>query len=66
MVYDFEQQLSKIEQGCMDVSTYYTQIMTLWEEHKNYVELHVCIRGDFIVSLFIYVLNASYNLITFF
>ena len=45
MVYDFEQQLSKIEQGCMDVSTYYTQIMTLWEEHKNYVELHVCIRG---------------------
>lgn len=45
MVYDFEQQLSKIEQGCMDVSTYYTQIMTLWEEHKNYVELHVCICG---------------------
>lgn len=44
-VYDLEQRLSKIEQGSMDVSTYYTELITLWEEHKNYVELPVCTYG---------------------
>ncbi|WZZ65176.1 hypothetical protein YC2023_076546 [Brassica napus] len=29
----------------MDVSTYYTELVTLWEEHKNYVELPVCTCG---------------------
>ncbi|XP_010513597.1 PREDICTED: uncharacterized protein LOC104789625 [Camelina sativa] len=29
----------------MDVSTYYTALLTLWEEHKNYVELPVCTCG---------------------
>lgn len=44
-VFDIEQKLSKIEQGSMDVSTYYTELVTLWEEHKNYVELPVCTCG---------------------
>lgn len=44
-VYDIEQRLSKIEQGSMDVSAYYTDLVTLWEEHRNYVELHVCTCG---------------------
>ena len=43
-IFDIEQKLSKIEQGAMDVSTYYT-LLTLWEEHKNYVELPVCVCG---------------------
>ena len=37
--------MSKIEQGSMDVSTYYTELVTLWEEHRNYVELPVCNCG---------------------
>ncbi|CAA7061253.1 unnamed protein product [Microthlaspi erraticum] len=41
-VYDIEQKLSKLEQGSMDVSAYYTELIILWEEHKNYVELPVC------------------------
>ncbi|XP_013679185.2 uncharacterized protein LOC106383657 [Brassica napus] len=41
-VYDIEQRLSKIEQGSMDISTYYTELVTLWEEHRNFVELPVC------------------------
>lgn len=44
-VYDLEQRLSKIEQGSMDVSTYYTELVILWEEHKNYVELPMCTCG---------------------
>ncbi|KAG7556631.1 Retrotransposon gag domain [Arabidopsis suecica] len=44
-IFDIEQKLSKIEQGAMDVSTYYTALLTLWEEHKNYVELPVCTCG---------------------
>lgn len=44
-VYDLEQRLSKIEQVSLDVSTYYTELVTLWEEHKNYVELPVCTCG---------------------
>lgn len=37
--------MSKIEQGSNDVSTYYTELLILWEEHKNYVELPVCTCG---------------------
>ncbi|WZY72390.1 hypothetical protein YC2023_004630 [Brassica napus] len=40
-----EQKLSKREQGSLDVSTYYTELVTFWEEHKNYVELPVCTCG---------------------
>ena len=29
----------------MDVSAYYTELVTLWEEHRNYVELLVCTCG---------------------
>ncbi|XP_023638865.1 uncharacterized protein LOC111830613 [Capsella rubella] len=39
-IFAIEQRLSKIEQGSMDISTYYTELLTLWEEYKNYVELH--------------------------
>lgn len=44
-VFDIEQRLSKIEQGSRDVSTYYTELITLWEEHRNYVDLPVCTCG---------------------
>ncbi|KAG7594818.1 Reverse transcriptase RNA-dependent DNA polymerase [Arabidopsis thaliana x Arabidopsis arenosa] len=44
-VFDIEQRLSKLEQGSMDISAYYTELMTLWEEHKNYVDLPVCTCG---------------------
>ncbi|KAG7571875.1 Reverse transcriptase RNA-dependent DNA polymerase [Arabidopsis suecica] len=44
-VYDIEQRLSKIEQGSMDICAYYTELQTLWEEHKNYVDLPVCTCG---------------------
>ncbi|XP_013669160.1 uncharacterized protein LOC106373547 [Brassica napus] len=44
-VFDIEQKLSKLEQGSMDFSTYYTELVTLWEEHKNYVDLPVCTCG---------------------
>ena len=44
-VYDIEKRLRKIEQGSMDVSTYYTELVTLWEEHHNYVDLSVCTCG---------------------
>ena len=44
-IFDIEQKLSKIEQGSMDVSTYYTTLLTLWEEHRNYVEIPVCTCG---------------------
>ena len=40
-VYEIEQRLSTIQQGSMDISTYYTELVTLWEEHKNYVEIPV-------------------------
>ncbi|CAA7023554.1 unnamed protein product [Microthlaspi erraticum] len=29
----------------MDVSSFYTELMTLWEEYKNYIELPVCTCG---------------------
>ena len=44
-VYDIEQRLSKIEQVSVDVSAYYTELVTLWEEHRNFVELPVCTCG---------------------
>ncbi|XP_056864953.1 uncharacterized protein LOC130511650 [Raphanus sativus] len=44
-VYDIEQRLSKLEQGSMDISAYYTELVTLWEEHRNFVELPVCTCG---------------------
>lgn len=44
-VIDIEQKLSKIKQGSMDVSAYYTKFVTLWEEHTNSLELLVCTCG---------------------
>ncbi|XP_010495376.1 PREDICTED: uncharacterized protein LOC104772464 [Camelina sativa] len=44
-VYEIEQQLSLIQQGSMDVSSYYTALVTLWEELKNYVDLPLCTCG---------------------
>ena len=44
-VYEIEQRLSTIQQGSMDISTYYTELVTLWEEYKNYVEIPVCTCG---------------------
>ena len=44
-VYEIEQRLSIIQQGAMDVSSYYTELVTLWEEYRNYVELPVCTCG---------------------
>lgn len=29
----------------MDISMYYTELVTLWEEYKNYVEITVCTCG---------------------
>lgn len=29
----------------MDVTAYYTELVTLWEEHKNFVDLPVCTCG---------------------
>lgn len=34
-VYEIEQRLSCIQQGSLDVSAYYTELVTLWEELKN-------------------------------
>lgn len=44
-VYEIEQRLSNIQQGSMDVNTYYTKLITLSEEYKNYIELPVCTCG---------------------
>ncbi|KAL9830037.1 putative retrotransposon gag domain, retrotransposon Copia-like protein [Arabidopsis thaliana] len=44
-VYEIEQRLSLIQQGSLDVSSYYTELITLWEEYRNYVELPVCTCG---------------------
>ncbi|XP_022544224.1 uncharacterized protein LOC111199052 [Brassica napus] len=44
-LYEIEQRLSTIQQGSMDISTYYTELVTLWEEYKNYVEIPVCTCG---------------------
>lgn len=44
-VYEIEQRLGSIQQGSMDVTTYYTELVTLWEEYRNYVEIPVCTCG---------------------
>ncbi|XP_010463119.1 PREDICTED: uncharacterized protein LOC104743769 [Camelina sativa] len=44
-VYEIEQRLSTIQQGDLDVSAYYTELITLWEEYTNYIELPVCTCG---------------------
>jgi len=44
-VFEIEQRLSSIQQGSLDVSAYYTELITLWEEYKNYIELPVCTCG---------------------
>lgn len=44
-VFEIEQRISTIQQGSMDVSSYYTELITLWEEYKNYVELPLCTCG---------------------
>ncbi|KAG7554761.1 Retrotransposon gag domain [Arabidopsis suecica] len=44
-VYEIEQRLNTIQQGSLDVSSYYTELVTLWEEYRNYVELPVCTCG---------------------
>lgn len=44
-VYEIEQRLSVIQQGSQDVSSYYTELVTLWEEYRNYVELPICTCG---------------------
>ena len=31
----------------MDISTYYTELVTLWEEYRNYVEIPVCTCGRY-------------------
>ncbi|XP_048634047.1 uncharacterized protein LOC125608144 [Brassica napus] len=45
-VYEIEQRLSVIQQGYKDVSAYYTELITLWKEYKNYIELPVCTCGQ--------------------
>lgn len=44
-IFEIEQKLSNIQQGSLDVSTYYTELVTLWEEFQNYVDLPVCTCG---------------------
>jgi len=44
-VFEIEQRLGSLQQGSMDVSTYYTELVTLWEEYKNYIELPLCTCG---------------------
>ncbi|XP_048623048.1 uncharacterized protein LOC125592297 [Brassica napus] len=47
-VFETEQRLSSLTQGSLDVSAYYTELITLWEEYKNYIELPVytCCRCE--------------------
>ncbi|XP_023634331.1 uncharacterized protein LOC111829472 [Capsella rubella] len=44
-VYEIEKRLSSLQQGSLDVNAYYTELVTLWEELKNYVELPLCTCG---------------------
>lgn len=44
-IYEIEQKLCTIQQGSRDVNAYYTELITLWENYKNYVELPVCTCG---------------------
>ncbi|KAG2273893.1 hypothetical protein Bca52824_056448 [Brassica carinata] len=41
-IFEIEQRLSTIQQGSLDISTYYMELVTLWEEYQNYVDLPVC------------------------
>lgn len=40
-IFEIEQKLSNIQQGSLDVGTYYTELVTLWEEFQNYVDFRV-------------------------
>ncbi|XP_010480765.1 PREDICTED: uncharacterized protein LOC104759556 [Camelina sativa] len=49
-IFEIEQKLNSIQQGSLDVTSYYvtsyyTLLVTLWEEYKNYAELPVCTCG---------------------
>ncbi|XP_018453440.1 uncharacterized protein LOC108824502 [Raphanus sativus] len=44
-IFEIEQKLSNIQQGSLDISTYFTELVTLWEEYQNYVDLPVCTCG---------------------
>ncbi|KAL9308357.1 putative retrotransposon gag domain, retrotransposon Copia-like protein [Arabidopsis thaliana] len=44
-VFEIRQRLSAIQQGTMDISAYYTELVTLWEEYRNFVELPLCTCG---------------------
>lgn len=46
-VYEIEQRLGSIQQGSMDETTYYTELITLCKEYKNYVEIPVFTCGKF-------------------
>ncbi|XP_010462845.1 PREDICTED: uncharacterized protein LOC104743463 [Camelina sativa] len=46
-IFEIEQRLSIIQQGSMDISAYYTELVTLWEEYCNYIELPVCTCGRY-------------------
>lgn len=46
-VYEIEQRLSTIQHGSMDIITYYTELVTLWEKYKNYVEIPACTCGRY-------------------
>lgn len=51
-VFEIEQRIRSIQQGSLDVSSYYTELITLWEEYKNYVEFPLCTCGkcDFVIG----------------
>ncbi|XP_010462665.1 PREDICTED: uncharacterized protein LOC104743259 [Camelina sativa] len=44
-VFEIEQRLGSLQQGSMDVSGYYTELVTLWEEYTSYIEIPVCTCG---------------------
>lgn len=44
-IFEIEQRLCLVNQGTRDVSTYYTELVTLWETYMNFVELPVCTCG---------------------
>lgn len=44
-IFEIEQRLSALQQGSLDISTYYTDLVTLWEEHQNFVDLPICTCG---------------------
>lgn len=44
-IFEMEQSLCLVNQGARDVSTYYTELVTLWETYVNFVKLPVCTCG---------------------